>query len=53
MKISLKEFKGRFDQAGERTAGGQWKLLSLRNRKLKEIRKEPGYKKFKENYQMD
>lgn len=36
MKISLKEFKGRFDQAEERTAMGQWKLLSLRNRNKKD-----------------
>ena len=35
MKISLKEFKGRFDQAEERTAIRQWKLLSLRNRNKK------------------
>ena len=32
MKTSLKEFKGRFDQAEERTAIRQWKLLSLKNR---------------------
>lgn len=43
MKISLKEFKGRFAQAEERTAMEQGKLLSLRNRNKKDRKKNTIY----------